>query len=67
MKFRGKMAFAPWESTRGEKNRSARLSEDDVRAIRASKLPSAKLAKKYGICVPYVGQIKRRKRWGHVQ
>lgn len=48
---------------RGERNGMSRLTEDDVRAIRASTEHRAVLAKRYGISRTYVYQVRRRLRW----
>ena len=66
MHRRGKLSLPGWESSQGENHRQAILTEAAVRDIRTSTEPRAKLAKKYGIAVSYVGDIKRRRRWGHV-
>ena len=52
-------------SRRGEINGNARLSADDVRAIRAG-TDAAALALRYAIHPEYVRQIQRRKAWSHI-
>jgi hypothetical protein len=42
------------------------LTDDDVRAIRASKNPAAKIAKDYGIGLSVVYKIRSGQRWTHV-
>lgn len=71
----GKMAYCPWESSRGENNRSAKITEADVREMRAAVLPTEpvklgaaleKLAAKYGITPAHCRAIRHRKKWKHV-
>jgi len=54
----------------GERNGRARLSEDDVRAIRASTDRSGawlqRLARRYNICPTMASRIINRKAWRHV-
>lgn len=54
---------------RGESSPNARLTEDDVRAIRAAqgKQTAKELAKRYGVSHEYIPLIWRRKRWKHVK
>lgn len=47
-------------AARGARFPHTRLTSDDVRAIRNSKLSSRELANRYGITQNYVGDIKRR-------
>lgn len=51
---------------RGEQNKSAKLTEDDVRAIRASPEKQQALADRYGITQAAVSHIRSRKTWTHV-
>lgn len=44
----------------------AKLTEDDVRAIRASGLSLSKIAAQYGITKTMVSYIKRRQNWKHI-
>lgn len=50
----------------GEKNGRARLTADDVRAIRASPLGSRDLGLQYGIGPDYVWGIRARRTWKHL-
>jgi hypothetical protein len=52
---------------RGEKNGSAKLTEDDVRAIRKSKQPLAVLCELYGLKKPTLCKIRLRRLWKHVK
>jgi hypothetical protein len=50
------------------KNRAGiKLNVEAVKDIRTSKLSPKDLAKKYGVCVDYVGQVLRRKTWKHIE
>ena len=49
----------------GEANR-AKLTEADVRAIRADPRSSSVVAREYGVSDGTVRKIRRRERWGHV-
>ncbi len=51
---------------RGEHQWAAKLTADDVRAIRASSERHRVLAKRYGVAHTTIGAIRRRKRWRHV-
>lgn len=51
----------------GESHGAARLTEDDVRAIRGSALPAKSLATRYGVTVVSISRIRRRIQWGHVE
>lgn len=57
----------PEKRPRGERNGMTHLTADDVRAIRASKLPQSKLAAQFGITQSGVSLIVRRKNWAHVE
>lgn len=52
---------------RGEKHGAARLTADDVRAIRASTATAVSLAPKYGISDRMVGKIRKREAWTHIE
>jgi hypothetical protein len=54
------------EHARGERSGNAKLTEDDVRLIRKSPLPSRKLAEQYKISKTVVQKIKRHEAWKHV-
>jgi DNA-binding CsgD family transcriptional regulator len=51
---------------RGEKAGRAKLTESDVREIRASKDGCTKLARKYGVSERSILDITNRKSWKHV-
>ena len=51
---------------RGEKNVKAKLTEDQVVAIRSSGLSGPKLARQYGVSVPTINSIKKRLTWKHL-
>jgi hypothetical protein len=51
---------------RGIENGNARLTENIVRAIRATMEPQRKIAKQFNICQSTVGKIKNRKIWRHL-
>lgn len=55
-------------SRTGRRHHNARLSEDDVRAIRVDceTMVQTQVAKKYGICQATVSDIFRGKRWKHI-
>ena len=49
----------------GESHRCAKLTEHDVRLIRASSLGPATLGRRFGITTSHVCQIIARKKWRH--
>lgn len=51
---------------RGSRRYSAKLTEADVAAIRASDASAAKLASKYGVCTSNIHMIRKRRTWRHV-
>jgi hypothetical protein len=57
---------------KGETNGRAKLTDDDVRAIRATYVlrsrthGQAALARQFGVSGPLIGQITRRELWRHV-
>ena len=51
---------------RGELAGSAKLTQEDVRDIRASSKSRAQLAEQYGVTVQHIGRIIRREKWTHV-
>jgi hypothetical protein len=53
-------------ATRGANNPVAKLTDDDVRAIRASTEKPGALAKRFGVVPDYVTMIRKRKVWKHV-
>jgi hypothetical protein len=52
---------------RGENNALAKLTEDQVRAIRADTRILTEIAKDYGIYFSTVHKIKKRESWRHVK
>ena len=60
-------AAVPSGAARGERSGTAKLTEDEVRAIRASKDTNRDLAEAYGIAPAYVWQVRNRKTWKHVE
>jgi len=52
---------------RGEKAAASKLTEDDVRYIRASSESGAALARKYGVSKVAISAIRRRRTWRHVE
>jgi hypothetical protein len=53
--------------TRGGKNPSVRLTENDVRTIRESAEPVRVLAARYGVARGHIYGIKRRLYWQHLE
>lgn len=51
----------------GERHHSAKLTPDDVRAIRASDLSGPALAKQYGVQFSAIYKIKDGRSWAHVK
>lgn len=51
----------------GEQHPFAKVTDDIVRAIRASTLSQAALGRQYGISRQTVGEIRRREIWKHVE
>jgi len=63
--------FSPFrgQTQIGELNRAAKITEDDVRAIRklvADGVKQSVVAKLYGLSRPHIHYIVRRKSWAHV-
>lgn len=54
-------------SLRGERNAKAKLTEDDVRKIRASDKKPSHLAREYGISLPAMIAVVKRQTWKHVE
>lgn len=63
---RHKSRTKPESVARGEAVWMAKLTEDDVRAIRASAEIGRVLAARYGVQREAIDKIKRRERWKHV-
>lgn len=55
----------PHRLPRGERHGMAKLTEDQVRAIRLDSRPQRLIAAEYGIRQPAVSRIKRGHRWAH--
>ena len=54
-------------SNRGERCASAKLTEAQVRAIRADTRLQREIAAEYGVRENTISRIKSRKRWGHLE
>lgn len=52
--------------TRGEKASWSKITEKDVKAIRASRKSQDELASQYGLCQQSISLIQRRINWKHV-
>lgn len=50
----------------GTKNVNAKLTEEDVRAIRKSEGTYKEIAARYGVYFSVIGKIRRREMWTHV-
>lgn len=59
MKLKGRAA-------RGEKSRSAKLTEDAVRLIRSDERPGWLLAEVHGVSQATISEVRSRKVWAHV-
>lgn len=57
---------AKGRSQRGERHHAAKLTEDDVRAIRASDLSGPALAAKYGVSPFTIYKLLDGRSWAHV-
>ena len=55
------------KSVKGERNGMARLTEKQVKEIRASDMSLKDIAYVYAIAVPTVSNIRKRRRWAHVE
>lgn len=51
---------------RGEDHRSAKLTEEKVKEIRASSKGSHALAREHGVSQPIIVRIRQRKLWRHI-
>lgn len=58
--------WAKGRGVKGEKASWSKLTEEDVRAIRADKRSLAQVAADFDISFQNVGLIKQRKTWAHV-
>lgn len=54
------------DSRRGERSNFAKLTVDDIRAIRLDVRPQREIAAEYGVCQSAVSLIKQRRNWSHV-
>jgi hypothetical protein len=57
---------AKGRQARGEGHGRARLTEDDIRAMRSSGLSESRVAKKWRISPSHAHRIMTRERWAHV-
>lgn len=64
--FRHALRTGLVKPARGTRQPQAKLTEADVRAIRASSEPHRQLAARYGVCKTNIGEIKSGKNWSHV-
>ena len=55
-----------YKEQKGEQIGNHKLSEEDVRAIRASKKTQVQLAKEYGVTQANISSILLRKTWKHI-
>lgn len=55
-----------WDGPKGETHHKAKLSNDDVRAIRKAEGSYPQIAKQYGVSSKMIGYIKRGQSWKHV-
>jgi hypothetical protein len=53
-------------TARGEQHGNSKFTEDDVRSIRKSKLPTRQIARTFGVSHSTIGRMRRRITWGHV-
>ncbi|OBP75441.1 hypothetical protein BAE42_07630 [Mesorhizobium loti] len=61
--------IAHGRSTRGEKQPTSKLTEDDVRAIRklAGSMIQREIAEKFGVHIMTVNDILHRRRWAWLE
>lgn len=62
MSHKGSMSLPGWESTKGEKHRRAKFTDEQIREIRNSTEQIEVIALKYGTTAGYVLEIKRYRR-----
>ena len=55
-----------WAGPHGATHHKAKLTDDDVRAIRRASGSYPEIAKQYGVSSKMIGFIKRGKSWRHV-
>ena len=58
---------APKNNVKGETSHNAKLTEDDIRAIRHSREPGSALAKHYGVAHTTIIHIRKRRTWAHIK
>ncbi len=56
-----------FESTTGELNPNAKLTNQQVLEIRSSAAPASALALQYGVSVALIYAVKNRRRYGKVE
>ena len=59
--------LAGGKTTRGERYRHAKLTEDKALAVLHASGTYAEIGKQFGISAKHVGKIKRAEAWGHLQ
>ena len=64
--FRGSLSVRGWQSTRGENNKTAKLTDAQVRRILESRRTSEKLAEHHGVSVKTINDIRSGRRWRHL-
>lgn len=57
---------AKGRSAKGASNGRAKLTEEQVRAIRADDRTLTEVAKDYGVCIATISHIRQRRIWQHV-
>lgn len=58
--------YKPWfKCQKGSNNYSAKLTEDEVRAIRSSNLPRRQLGLLFGVSLSTISNIVNNKQWRH--
>lgn len=60
--MKGSLKLPGWESTAGERSRSVKLTDDQVRKIRNEIGVPEALAIKYGVTAGYIRDIKTRRK-----
>lgn len=65
-KRKGRLVSSPWAVAIGENNPHAKLSEADIRAIRADSRPSKILARIYEVDPSNINHIRRHMTWKHI-
>lgn len=53
-------------ASRGERSKSAKLTEADIRSIRTDPRPGWKIAEAYGVSQTTISEVRSRKVWAHV-